>query len=231
MENSKAKRLFQEMIERKQKMKEAENFILHEEIKFKETVKDAKEELETNQKEVLKIYETPIKVGADTLVEEIAKEWGVSVENLDVDIKFVDTERFGKMGRNKFIKLCENESFNGLIRCYLNVISNNTNGYNSKSLKLPLNLLHYQRKGEMLKNWLEVKTKYKGWAPYIDFVCTDYKNLIFELTFNMLVDIHAGEFKPRNKNCELILNAYERECEKEAKNDMPSHDRHKYIQS
>lgn len=229
MEKSNAKRLFQEMIERKQKMKEAENFILHEEIKFKETVKDAKEELEVNKKEILKIRDTQIKLGADTLVEEIAKEWGVSVENLDVEIKFVDTERFGKMGRNKFIKLCENEFFDGLIRCYLNVISDNTNCYKSISLKLPLNLLHYQRNGERLKNYLEVKTEYRGWALHTDFECPDYKNLIFELTFNMLVDIHAGEFKPRNKNCELILNAYERECEKE--NDIPSHDRHKYIQS
>ncbi len=216
MENKTPKRLFEEMIERKQKMKEAENFIVHEEIKFKEIVKDAKEELEVNKKEILKIRDTQIKLGADTLVDEIAKEWGVSVENLTVDVEFVDTAQRGKMGRNKFIKLCENGAFYGqIIKCNLTVKSEYGGIDKQMSLRVPLNLLHFQRNGERLKNCLEVKTDYRGWSLYTDFVCPDYKNLIFEFQYDTLIDTMAEEFTARNKRCELILNAYERECEKE----------------
>ncbi len=216
MENKITRRLFEEMIERKQKIKEAENFILHEELKFKEIVKDAQEEVKINQDEILKIRNKQIKLGADTLVEEIAKEWGVDVKDLFIDVKFVDTERFGVIGRNKFIRLCENESFNGLIKCYLNVKCDKGNINRLISLKLPLNLLHYQRNGERLKQYLDVKSTFKGWSTYTDFECADYKNLIFEFQYDSLIDTRADEFKARDKKCEMILNAYERECANKA---------------
>ena len=231
MENKTPKRLFQEMIERKQKMKEAENFILHEEIKFKETVKDAKEELEVNKKEILKLYNTPIEVGADMLVEQIASEWGVYANQLDVEASFVDTIKFGKIGKNKFLKICENESFNGQIKCVLNVQSQYEVIFKEVTFELPINLNGIQKNGEKLISCLDVETFFRGWALYTDLKCSDYKNLIFEFQFDTLVDTSKNEFVPRNKKFELILKAYERECEKEAKNDIPSHDRHKYIQS
>ncbi len=227
MENNEIRtprRLFEEMIERKKNVAEAEKIITEEKIKYKERVCLADEEAKTNRKEIMKIRETQIKIGADTLVEELAKEWGVAIEDLLVDVKFVDTERFGKIGRNKFIKLCENESFDGLIKCYLNISCDNANINNFISFKLPLNLLHYQRNGERLKRFLDVKSTFKGWCTYTDFECPDYKNLIFEIRYDNLVDVNQEKFTPRNKNCELILNAYERECEKNAKNDMLSHD-------
>ena len=215
MENKITIRLFEEMIERKKKVAEAEKFINEEKIKYKERVSQADEEAKINRKEIMKIRDTRILVGADTLVEEIAKEWGVDVEDLLVDVKFVDTERFGHIGRNKFLKLVENESFDGLIKCYLNITCDNANIDNFISLKLPLNLLHYQKDGRRLKQFLEVITEWRSsWSLYTDFKCPDYKNLIFEIKYDNLVDINQEVFTPRNKNCELILNAYERESEK-----------------
>ena len=223
------RRLFEELIKRKQNIKEAESFILREELKFNEIVKDARECVSSNKKQIMNIYESNIILGADTLIEEIAKEWGTSVNDLEVSLSFVDTAQRGKMGKNKFIRISEFASFDGIIKCSLNVKACSDDMYKVINLNLPLNLLHFQRNGKRLKNCLDVKTEFRDWALYTDFECSDILNLMFEFRYDALVDTSKEEFTPRDKKCELILNAYERECEKE--NDIPSHDRHKYIQS
>ena len=192
--------------------------IFKEELKFKEKVKDAKEISITNEKEILKLYNTPIEVGADMLVEQIASEWGVYANQLDVEASFVDTIKFGKIGKNKFLKICENESFNGQIKCVLNVQSQYEGIFKEVTFELPINLNEIQKNGEKLRNCLDVETFFRGWALYTDLKCSDYKNLIFKFEFNSLVDTSKNEFVPRNKKFELILNAYERECEREDKN-------------
>lgn len=231
MENKITRRLFEEMIERKKKVAEAEKFILQEETKFNETVSGAKELVKTNNEEIMKIYETQIKVGAESLLEEIAKELNVNVDNLFVNVEFLDTARFGNIGRNKFLKLVENESYNGSIKCVLTVECKTKGVDETMRLVLPLNLLHYQKDGKRLKQFLEVETEWRSsWSLYTDFKCPDYRNLIFEFNYSALIEILSNEYKPRDKKCEMILNAYERECEKE-KQSLPLHDRFKYIQS
>lgn len=231
MENKKPRRLFEEMIERRKKIADAEKIILEEELKFNETVKGAKELVKTNNQEIMKIYDTQINVGAESLLEEIAKEYGLKVEDLSVRIEFLDTAKFGKIDKNKFLKLIENESFNGCIRCVFNVEYESEGVNHNLRLVLPLNLLHCQKDGRRLNQFLEVETVWQGWRLYTDLKCPDYRNLIFEFLYGNLVDMKGEEFRPKSKKCELILNAYERECEKNATKHMPSHDRHKFIQS
>ena len=226
MENNEIRtprRLFEELIERNKKIYDAQKFITEEEAKFEEIVSDARKEVKINQSEIKKIRETRIRVGAESLLEEIAKELNVNVDNLLVNIEFLDTERSGKISRNKFIKLVENESFDGSLKCVL-AVECKTNGVDeTMRLVLPLNLDYLLKDGKKLKEFLEVETKWDRWAPYTDFKCPDYKNLIFVFNYENLVSLYVDrfeplltEFKPLNKKCELILNAYERECEKEA---------------
>lgn len=223
MENNEIRtprRLFEELIERNKKIYDAQKFITEEEAKFEEIVSDARKEVKINQSEIKKIRETRIRVGAESLLEEIAKGWGVGAENLMVWVEFVDTEQSGKIGRNKFIKLVEDKSFNGQIKCKLIVECEYAGLDNEISMILPLNLDYLLKDGKKLKEFLEVETKWDRWVPYTDFKCPDYKNLIFVFNYENLVSLYHDrfepltEFKPLNKKCELILNAYERECEK-----------------
>jgi len=222
MENKTPRRLFEELIERNQKIYNAKKFISEEEAKFEETVSDARKEVRINEAEIRKIRETRIRVGAESLLEEIAKEWGVDAKCLMVRLEFVDTERSGIINKDKFIKLCERESFNGQIKCKLIVECEYGGVDNEIRMILPLNLDYLLKDGKKLKEFLEVETKWDRWVPYMDFVCPDYNNLNFVFKYENLVSLYADrfesltEFKPLNKKCELILNAYERECEKEA---------------
>ena len=223
MENNEIRtprRLFEELIERNKKIQEADIFIMQEKKKYFEAVKDVEEEKEINRKEVLKIRNKPIRLGVNYLIEEIATKWDVDADKLIVDVEFVDTAKYGKIGKNKFLKICENESFDGLIKCNL-IVEYEGEGFDrTECLKLPLNLKHEQNNGQKLKEFLEVETVFRGWALYTDFKCPDYRNLIFEFLYDTLIDMRADEFKPRNKKCELILNAYERELQNLFANDQ-----------
>lgn len=200
--------LLDELRMRKQAIKDARQVVCVETIKYKSKIKKYEDLIERERGEVRVLGDKPINVSLETLVEEIAKEWKTGVENLDVRVKFFNTAKFEKMERNEFLRYYINSNKDSLV--YMTLIVDSKNCENHFETAIGMDLFEKQRNGQMLKDFLIVETRYNG-KFITDFVCSNYKNLIFNYKFSYLIDIN--KCVPINKNAEIIYKAYKRDCE------------------
>ena len=75
-----------------------------------------------------------------------------------------------------------------------------------------IKLCDTQKNGLDLKDFLDVKIFRDGLYFYSDFVCPDYRNLVFDYRLDMILD--ETTFMPKNDVCEIILKAWKRETKK-----------------
>ncbi len=200
--------LLKKLIERRINLHDIESGILEEKKKYEETIGVYKANAENVMEEIEKIKKEKISVNAETLVQVIANEWGVEVEDVNVRVRFYNTAKVGKITKDKFIRFYKEDISK---KVYLTFIVDYINNQKHFETVVGFNLFDIQKNSQRLIDFLIVETKYDEEGYKTDFVCPDYKNLIFNYKFSYLIDI--DKCVPINKNAEIIYKAYERDCE------------------
>ncbi|MBQ9795346.1 MAG: hypothetical protein IJW36_00090 [Clostridia bacterium] len=204
------KSLLEELIMRKQAVKDAEQFITEENRKFREKVAKSEAFIEREKREIEALRGSFVSVELEKLVEQVAKEWGTTVDNLEVVLVFdVISGKYEKYNFNEFGKFLH-EFFNTKQEMALLITDKHGVCKRCECFKRPLFLLDLkekQRDGKTLGQHLNlVSTEVEEGKFETTFVCDDYKNLIFNYRLSELLDLCDN---PKSSDSLTILKATE----------------------
>ena len=188
------KNLIQELNERKLTINNINNSIKEKTEIYKKEVRDAKKLIESEQRKIKKLQETEISFTAESLIEEIAKEWNVNVEDLNINLNTYLTKKKGKFKKEEFLEMYENNFSNSEnLQLEITVKFMEKNFYTC----LPINLQDEQKDGRKLRECVDVYVERVLFIGYLtDFDFIDYKNLTFKLKYkNIIVIKHRKKDK------------------------------------
>jgi len=174
------------------------------------TINNAKNLIQTEQYKIKKLQDTEFSFSIQSLIEEIAKEWNVNVEDLNIHLKTYQTKQVGKFTKDEFVEMFENNFSNSAnLQLEITIKFKENKFYTC----LPINFHDIQKDGRQLRDCIDIYTERILGLGYItDFDFSDYKNFIFKLKYKYAFDFI--NCKPINKNCELYFKAQERDIRK-----------------
>lgn len=207
-ENRMPKSLLEELRMRKEAVRKAESFIQEENKKYRKKVAKSEAFVERENREIETLKNSFVSVELEKLVEEVAKEWGTSVDDLEVSVDFdVIPGKYDKCNFNEYGEFLH-KFFDTMQEMTLMITNKFGVCKRTRCFDRPLFLLDLrerQKDGKILAQHLNlVSTEVEEGKFETTFVCDDYKNLIFNYRLKELLDNNNN---PKSSDGVTILSA------------------------
>lgn len=200
------KSLIETLIEKKRIIQKEKHTICMEMIKCRGLISKHGKVIQEQKDEIRALMNKNIRVNVETLVENLAKLWNVAVEDLDIEVQFPTTAIMGKASKKDMARIF-GERKDISIRIYVQNLGNGA------AFSTSLDLKAIQKNGEILYNCLDVEQKEENGYWKTNFVCQDYRNLVFIFSLNRLINFETNEYE--GDFGRAAITAYEQDKAKE----------------